>query len=91
MTRPEGAIGWRGRSCAWGQSARSGRARWLARAWPCSLRTSVEADLRRGVFRKVFPAVKPVSDWFRLVFRADDPRRSLYETLAARMLQSPLR
>ena len=50
----------------------------------------VAPALARGVVRKVFPDVAPVSDYFRLVFRADDPRRPVYQSLAATMLQQPL-
>jgi LysR family transcriptional regulator, glycine cleavage system transcriptional activator len=50
----------------------------------------VEGDLRSRRFRRIFPRVKPLHDYFRLVFRADDPRRSFYERLAARMLEAPL-
>jgi DNA-binding transcriptional LysR family regulator len=50
----------------------------------------VEPDLRARRLVPIFPAVKLVSDWFRLVFRADDPRRSLYQTLAQTLLEQPL-
>jgi DNA-binding transcriptional LysR family regulator len=51
----------------------------------------VRQDLARGTFRRVFPKLELLHDWFRLVFRADDARRSVYERLAATMLVSPLR
>jgi len=41
----------------------------------------VQGDLRARRILPVLPSVKLLSDWFRLVFRADDPRRSLYESL----------
>src|SRR5262249_54690778 len=50
----------------------------------------VEPDLRARRLVPIFPNVKLVSDWFRLVFRADDPRRSLYTTLAQTLLEQPL-
>jgi LysR family transcriptional regulator, glycine cleavage system transcriptional activator len=50
----------------------------------------VQRELESGAFRRVFPKVVPLHDYFRLVFRADDPRRSFYDTLAATMLESPL-
>jgi len=50
----------------------------------------VDPDLRTGRLAPIFPSVKLVSDWFRLVFRADDPRRSLYERLAETLLAEPL-
>ncbi len=39
---------------------------------------------------RVMPHVKPLSDYFRLVFRADDPKRSLYQSLAETMSRIPL-
>jgi DNA-binding transcriptional LysR family regulator len=50
----------------------------------------VERDLEARRLRRVFPSVEPIHDYFRLVFRADDPKRSVYEKLAARMLESKL-
>lgn len=50
----------------------------------------VRRDLEARAFRRIFPKVKPLHDYFRLVFRADDPRRPIYEKLAAQMLESPL-
>lgn len=54
-------------------------------------RDLVEPDLESQAFRRIFPAIKPLHDWLRLVFRADDPRRPVYEALAASMLETPLR
>ena len=51
----------------------------------------VRRELKSGALKKVFPSVVPTHDWFRLVFRADDARRSIYEAMAASMLQRPLR
>jgi LysR family transcriptional regulator, glycine cleavage system transcriptional activator len=51
----------------------------------------VEPDLRAGRLTAIFPSVKLVSDWFRLIFRSDDPRRSLYESLAQTLLAEPLK
>jgi DNA-binding transcriptional LysR family regulator len=50
----------------------------------------VRDELESGRFKRVFPSVKPHHDWFRLVFRIDDPRRSIYEALAKSMLEVPL-
>jgi DNA-binding transcriptional LysR family regulator len=50
----------------------------------------VDPDLRAGRLAPIFPSVKLVSDWFRLVFRADDPRRSLFALLAETLLAEPL-
>jgi LysR family transcriptional regulator, glycine cleavage system transcriptional activator len=51
----------------------------------------VDPDLRARRLVSVFPTVKLVSDWFRLVFRADDPRRSVYESLAVTLSREPLK
>jgi DNA-binding transcriptional LysR family regulator len=51
----------------------------------------VRRDLAARRLRVVFPRVKPLHDWFRLVFRADDPRRAVYAPLAAAMRETPLR
>ena len=50
----------------------------------------VEGDLARGALTRVMPTVALLHDWFRLVFRADDPKRSVYEKLAARLIVEPL-
>jgi DNA-binding transcriptional LysR family regulator len=51
----------------------------------------VQKDLDAGRMRIVLPKVEPRSDYFRLVFRSDDPRRGLFDTLAERMRGEPLR
>jgi DNA-binding transcriptional LysR family regulator len=51
----------------------------------------VRREVARGTFKKIFPSVVPVHDWFRLVFRADDARRPIYEAKARSMLERPLR
>jgi DNA-binding transcriptional LysR family regulator len=51
----------------------------------------VAEDLEAGRLRRLFPSVKLLSDHFRLVFRSDDPRRNLYEAIAAYMQAVPLR
>ncbi|MDI1480128.1 LysR substrate-binding domain-containing protein [Polyangium sp. y55x31] len=51
----------------------------------------IEEDLAARRLRRIFPAVNPVGDYFRLVFRADDPRRPVYDKLAERMREVPLR
>jgi DNA-binding transcriptional LysR family regulator len=50
----------------------------------------VAPDLEAGRLRAVFPSVKLLTDHFRLIFRVDDPRRSVYEATAARMRAVPL-
>lgn len=54
---------------------------------PCYL---VEGDLAARRLRRIFPSVEPIHDYFRLVFRADDPKRAVYEKLAASMLEAKL-
>jgi len=51
----------------------------------------VAPDLRASRLTRLFPGVKPISDWFRLIFRVDDPRRSVYESLARTLLEVPLK
>jgi LysR family glycine cleavage system transcriptional activator len=46
------------------------------------------ADKRLAV---VFPRVRPLHDYFRLIFRADDPRAALYRALGTVMAAAPLR
>lgn len=50
----------------------------------------VREDLRARRLRRVFPEVTPNQDFFRLVFRRDDPRRPIYEALAASLRAAPL-
>jgi len=51
----------------------------------------VREDLEKKRFRRILPKVTPLNDYFRLVFRIDDPRRSLFESLAKHMSETPLR
>lgn len=51
----------------------------------------VDGAIRRRELRVLLPAVKPLSDHFRLVYRAGDPRAPLFEAIAAAMLRAPLR
>jgi hypothetical protein len=51
----------------------------------------VRGDLEARTLKRIFPSIELLHDWFRLVFRADDPRRPVYEKLAARMVEEPLR
>ena len=51
----------------------------------------VRKDLAAGRLARILPGVALLSDWFRLVFRTDDPRRSVYEQIAAQMSQVPLK
>lgn len=53
-------------------------------------RYQVKGDLAAKRLKPIFPSVTLLHDWFRLVFRADDPRRPVYERLAATMSAAPL-
>lgn len=48
-------------------------------------------DLRRGRLVRILPSMQPQHDFFRLVFRAGEPRRAVFEALAERLLAAPLR
>jgi LysR family glycine cleavage system transcriptional activator len=50
----------------------------------------VRDDLARKRLLRLFPRVKLLPDWFRLVFRKDDPRRLIYERIAQHLLTKPL-
>ena len=50
----------------------------------------VQDDLDGRRLRIVLPKVVALHDYFRLVIRADDPRRSILEALARSMAQTPL-
>src|SRR5215471_17832 len=50
----------------------------------------VRKDLKAGAVRRIFPSIKPLHDYFRLVFRTDDPRRWLFEDLARSLVKMPL-
>lgn len=49
----------------------------------------ISGDLRRRRLREVFVDATPVSDHVRLVFRAHDPRRAIFATLAATLAELP--
>ena len=51
----------------------------------------ITRDLAEGRLVTVMPKVKPLADRFRLIFRGDDPRRSLYASFAEVMNDVPLR
>ncbi len=50
----------------------------------------VRPDLAARRLRRLLGKVTPLHDHFRLVFRADDPRRALLESLAASLSRTPL-
>jgi DNA-binding transcriptional LysR family regulator len=51
----------------------------------------INPDLATGRLTPILPRVKPLHDFFRLIFRSDDPRRSLYQAIATTMASQPLR
>jgi DNA-binding transcriptional LysR family regulator len=51
----------------------------------------VRRDLAERRIQRILPSVKPIHDYFRLVFRGDDPRRSLFEGIAHSLRRAPLR
>lgn len=51
----------------------------------------VKKDLATKRLVKILPSVTLLHDYFRLVFRADDPRRSVYEQMAKQLAAAPLR
>jgi DNA-binding transcriptional LysR family regulator len=51
----------------------------------------VRGDLKSGRLIRIFPAIEPLHDYFRLVFRGDDPRRPVFEGLARLLVEKPLR
>jgi DNA-binding transcriptional LysR family regulator len=50
----------------------------------------VRHDLARGHLVRLLPKTPPRHDYFRLVFRADDPRRALLEGIADSLSRAPL-
>ncbi len=51
----------------------------------------IEDDLAKKRLVRIMPSVKPNADYFRLVFRHDDPRRSLFDAIAKHLSEAPLR
>ncbi len=51
----------------------------------------VAPDLRAKRLVRLFPKVNLRDDYFRLVFRADDPRRPIFDRLATALREVPLR
>ncbi|MEW5855379.1 MAG: LysR family transcriptional regulator [Myxococcota bacterium] len=50
----------------------------------------VAPDLDAGKLTRIFPKVELLHDYFRIFFRADDPRRPVYQALAEKMAGFPL-
>lgn len=51
----------------------------------------VKPDLEAGRLVRLFPETDLLHDYFRLIFRKDDPRRSAYQSLAEVMRDQPLK
>ena len=51
----------------------------------------VEDDLNSIALVNIFPNAPIRHDWFRLIFRADDPRRVLFESIVQTMQKHPLK
>ena len=51
----------------------------------------VQEDLRRRRLRRLLPRAVLGADFFRMIFRADDPRRALLQRIAAVLASLPLR
>jgi LysR family transcriptional regulator, glycine cleavage system transcriptional activator len=51
----------------------------------------VNQELQDGEFQLVFPEIMTTHDYFRLVFRIDDPRRSIFRSLSETLQKVPLR
>jgi LysR family transcriptional regulator, glycine cleavage system transcriptional activator len=51
----------------------------------------VKKDIASGKLTKILPSASLLHDYFRLVFRADDPRRPIYEQMAKQMAATPLK
>ena len=51
----------------------------------------VQRDLDEKRLRVILPKVVPQHDYFRLVIRADDARRSVFDSLAESLGSFPLR
>lgn len=68
------------------------RARVLAGAGVAVLpRYLVSGDLKNKRLRRIYAGIEPQADHFRLIFRASDPRRSVFASLAEALVESPLR
>jgi LysR family glycine cleavage system transcriptional activator len=88
---PEGGDRLRFRRGMWLGSIEAIRKRMLSGAGVGVLPAYLVADdLRRRRLQRVFPSVRPLHDYFRLVFRGGDPRRATFEDLAASLLEAPL-
>ena len=51
----------------------------------------IESDLKQGLLVPLLPEVTPSHDWFRLIYRADDPRSGLFRAMATVLTESALK
>jgi len=51
----------------------------------------VDLELDSGALEIILPEVSPLNDYFKLIYRNNDRRQALYQTLAGIMAQEPLR
>lgn len=51
----------------------------------------IQPRLDAGELVEIMPRVEPRHDWFRLIVRSDDPRRSVFRSLAQTLLDHPLK
>ena len=51
----------------------------------------IAAELRLRRLRRLFPRVVLRADYFRLVYRGDDPRAEIYGALAGLLAAAPIR
>ncbi|HBP18724.1 MAG TPA: hypothetical protein DEA08_13185 [Planctomycetes bacterium] len=54
-------------------------------------RYQVRPDLARGRLVELFPEVEALADHFRLLFRAGDARRGVFEQVAGVLRELPLK
>jgi DNA-binding transcriptional LysR family regulator len=50
----------------------------------------VKDDLAKKTLKRILPAMRPLFDYFRLVFRQDDMHRPVYESLAETLMKEQL-
>lgn len=51
----------------------------------------VQSELDSGALEVILPDVQPLNDYFKLIYRSDDRRQALYQSLARLMEAIPLR
>jgi DNA-binding transcriptional LysR family regulator len=51
----------------------------------------IEVELANGTLQVILPEITPLNDYFKLIYRNDDRRQALYQSLAGIMAAEPLR